>query len=532
MIALFLILALARTALAATDSVLVWQDEFDMPGQPDPSRWDWDEGGTGMGNNEAQYYTRNRPANAHVEDGELVITARREDTLACWYGPCKFTSARLVTRGRASWLYGRVDVRAKLPEGRGVWPAIWMLAETSPYGSWPASGEIDIMEFVGHDPDHVHANVHTQAYNHKIGTSTGSTSTLDDLATNWHVYNLEWGPDSLFIGVDGIRYHRFGNQGTWQTWPFDQPFHILLNLAIGGDWGGAQGVDTSKFPQEFRIDWVRVFKVDRGDGPYILVPRSRGAGRVTLQPDQHSHVALDTVTATATPEAGWEFVRWRSGAAGSLPTSSFLVDHSDTIEAVFLPAGERVENGDFDDGLAGWSSWNDDAVPTTIAARNGQACIKVSQAGSSSWMSQFDWPGLIVAEGEAWELGFSAQTDASRPLSANLVMDHAPHDVLSSSKSFTLSPGSSRHVHRFAVRSTDSTARLEFDFGTDTTSFCLDSVSLRRISGGLASEPRLPRKNGTTPPPYDASGRKLSEAGRRPFAVRMGEEGRGRIERR
>lgn len=532
MLASLLILTLSQIAPAAADSLLVWHDEFDVPGQPDPTRWDWDESGTGMGNNEAQYYTRNRPANARVEGGELVITARREDTLTCWYGPCKFTSARLVTRGRASWLYGRVDVRAKLPKGKGVWPAIWMLPEKSPYGAWPGSGEIDIMEHVGHEPTRIYGTVHTQAYNHKIGTSSGSSTTVSDPSSNWHVYSLEWGPDSLFIGVDGVRYHRFGNQRTWQTWPFDQPFHLLLNFAVGGEWGGAQGIDTTVFPQEFRVDWVRVYKVDRGDGPYRLVPRSRGAGSVSLAPVKSLYPALDTVTATAAPDAGWEFVRWRSGATGTKATTSILVDHSDTIEAVFLPAGERIENGDFADGLAGWSSWNDDAATTTIAIRNGQACIKVSRAGASSWMSQFDWPGLRLSKGDIWELGFSAQTAQTRPLSANLVMDHDPHEVLSSAWSTTLPVGTSRQVHRFTAQAADSVARLEFDFGTDTTEFCLDSVSLRLISSGLAAEPRRLRKGTSNPAPYDAAGRKSSDTGRRPFVVRLGEDGAGRIERR
>jgi len=179
-----LLLVFLAAAAHSRDSLLVWQDEFNTPGQPDPARWDWDEGGTGGGNSEAQYYTRNRPANARVEGGNLVITARREDTLTCWYGPCKFTSARLVTRGHASWLYGRVDVRAKLPKGKGVWPAIWMLPEHSPYGSWPGSGELDIMENVGYEPGKIYGTVHTQAFNHTIGTQSGSSITVADPTAN------------------------------------------------------------------------------------------------------------------------------------------------------------------------------------------------------------------------------------------------------------------------------------------------------------------------------------------------------------
>jgi beta-glucanase (GH16 family) len=527
----FLLFVLLAAAAHSRDSVLVWQDEFDLPGQPDPTRWDWDEGGSGMGNNEAQYYTKNRPANARVEDGQLVITARREDTLTCWYGPCKFTSARLVTRGRASWLYGRVDVRAKLPKGKGVWPAIWMLAESSPYGGWPGSGEIDIMEHVGYEPRKIYGTVHTQAYNHKIGTSSGSSTTVTDPAANWHTYSLEWGPDSLFIGVDGDWYHRFGNEGNWQAWPFDQPFHLILNLAVGGEWGGVQGVDTTIFPQEFRIDWVRVHKLDRGDGPYTLIPRATGSGTIALSPSKRSYAGLDTVVATATPAPGWEFVRWTRMATGTQPTVRFLVDHSDTVGALFLPQGERIANGDFSQGLAGWSAWNDASVPTTITVTDGQACIKVAKAGEADWMSQLDWPGLRLVKGEVWELTYRATATAARPLVANLVMDHTPHAGLSTARTANLPAGPSTQTHRFTVSATDSVARLEFDFATDTTSFCLDDVSLRRVSTGLAVRPRAIRTQPSTA--TDAAGRKLSDEARGAFTVKLGQERRtGEIQAR
>lgn len=507
------------------DSVLVWHDEFDVPGQPDPTRWTWDEGGSGMGNDEAQFYTRNRPANARVEDGQLVITARREDTLTCWYGPCKFTSARLVTRGIASWLYGRVEVRAKLPRGTGTWPAIWMLAERSPYGSWPTSGEIDIMEAVGHEPGKVFANVHTRAYNHVDGTAKGSSKTVTDPVANWHVYSLEWGPDSLFIGVDGTDYYRFGNQGTWQTWPFDQPFHLLLNLAVGGGWGGAQGIDTTVFPQEFRVDWVRVHKIDRGDGPYTLVPGASGAGRVVLSPVKSAYDALDTVIATALPDPGWEFVRWKRADAAKRPVDTFLVDHGGPVDAVFLPRGERIENGDFSQGLAGWWSWNDASVPTTISVVDGRACIKVQTAGTSDWKSQLDWPGLQLTKGETWELSYRTDAVASRPLGVLLVMHHEPHEALATPVRLQIPAGTSTRTLRFAIDATDSLARLEFDFGTDTTSFCLDSVSLRRISPNNAIRPRTSRPQRTTRPSLDASGRILPERDRGAFTVRIAPDG-------
>jgi len=523
----FLIVSLLLACAAhARDSVLVWSDEFDVAGSPDPTRWGWDEGGSGMGNDEAQYYTRNRPENARVEDGNLVITARREDTLQCWYGACKFTSARLVTRGIASWLYGRVDVRAKLPKGKGVWPAIWMLSEHSPYGGWPAGGELDIMENVGYEPTTIHGTVHTEAFNHKIGTQSGSSKTVTDPAANWHTYSLEWGPDSLFIGVDGVRYHRFGNQHSWQTWPFDQPFHLLLNFAVGGSWGGTKGVDTTVFPQEFRIDWVRVHKVDRGDGPYTLSPLATGSGTVALSPAKNLYDALDTVVATAVPSAGWEFVRWKAPHSGGHPVDTLLVDHAGPVEALFLPVGERIENGDFTQGMGGWSWWNDASVPTTVAATGGQACVAVATAGASDWMSQLDWAGLSFVKGEVWELSYRAHATASRTLGSNLVMDHDPFSGIATAWSAVLPAGASTQTHRYTVKTTDPQARFEFDFGDDTTSFCLDSVSLRRVSSPGSVGPRGRPASIVPRGVLDAAGRKLSDHDRAPFVVRLGDQGR------
>jgi len=144
---------------------LVWSDEFDYKGLPDPKKWDYDVGGKGWGNEELQFYTARRRENARVENGHLIIEARKE----AWEGR-DYTSARLVSRGKGDWTYGRFEVSAKLPSGRGTWPAIWMLPTGWTYGGWPNSGEIDIMEHVGFDPDVVHASVHTSAYNHKIQT--------------------------------------------------------------------------------------------------------------------------------------------------------------------------------------------------------------------------------------------------------------------------------------------------------------------------------------------------------------------------
>lgn len=237
---------------------LVWSDEFDYEGLPDTAKWSYDTEGNswGWGNSESQFYTDSRPENAMAEGGKLYITARKES----WQGR-NFTSARLITKYKGDWLYGKVVVRAKLPGGRGLWPAIWMLPTDWSYGEWPASGEIDIMEHVGYMPDSVFASVHTRSFNHTIGTQKTKGRFIDDPYGTFHDYSLEWDENTIRMFVDGQLYFIFANSGKgFEEWPFDRRFHLLLNVAVGGSWGGAQGIDLSVFPQQMVVDYVRVYQ--------------------------------------------------------------------------------------------------------------------------------------------------------------------------------------------------------------------------------------------------------------------------------
>lgn len=242
----------------APEYQLVWSDEFDYEGLPDSAKWSFDTAGNAhaWGNNELQYYTAHRPENARVGNGVLTITALREPMEGREY-----TSARLITKGKGDWLYGRFEISAKLPTGRGLWPAIWMLPSGSEYGGWPASGEIDIMENVGYDPDTIVGTAHTQSYNHSIGTQKSGKLSVPDCHETFHVFALEWEPQEYRLYVDSIHFYTFKNEGTgFAEWPFDKPFHLLLNVAVGGNWGGKMGVDTTFFPQQMEVDYVRVFQ--------------------------------------------------------------------------------------------------------------------------------------------------------------------------------------------------------------------------------------------------------------------------------
>lgn len=238
---------------------LVWSDEFNQPGSPDSTKWSYDLGvgnPSGWGNNELQCYTNERK-NSWIENGRLIIEARKDEQQGKPY-----TSARLVTRKKGDWLYGKIEVRAKLPYGKGTWPAIWMLSTDWKYGGWPDSGEIDIMEHVGYDMGVVHGTIHTLTYNHVKQTQKEGKINVTAPNEDFHVYGVEWTKDKIDFIVDGKVYHSVirGVQDSWKEWPFDQPFHLVLNVAVGGNWGGLQGVDEKIWPQRMEVDYIRIYQ--------------------------------------------------------------------------------------------------------------------------------------------------------------------------------------------------------------------------------------------------------------------------------
>lgn len=251
---LFLALVLFPLLASSQNREVIWSDEFSYEGLPDTAKWGYDVGGHGWGNNELQYYADSRLENSRVEDGKLIIEAHYE-----FFSGKAYSSARLITKNNGDWQYGYFEMRAKLPSGRGTWPAFWMLPTDWEYGGWPDSGEIDIMEHVGYDTEKVHGTVHTKSYNHIIGTQVGVAKPVPDCEEEFHVYGCEWTADYIKMYIDDELYFTFENQGNWQAWPFDKSFHILLNLAVGGNWGGVEGVDSDAFPTQYIIDYIRVY---------------------------------------------------------------------------------------------------------------------------------------------------------------------------------------------------------------------------------------------------------------------------------
>jgi len=237
---------------------LVWQDEFNYTGLPDSTKWKYDTEGNeyGWGNNEAQYYTEAKGENSWVENGKLKIIAQKEN-----YENRDYTSARLVSK--ADWQYGKIVVNAKLPEAQGTWSAIWMMPGGWNFsdGNWPDVGEIDIMEHVGHDLVVIHASAHSKDYQWQKGTQKTGTIDIPDVNKKFHSYILEWTPDIIKAFVDDELYFEYKNEHLGiDKWPYDKPFYLILNLAVGGAWGNMEVIDENAFPQTMEIDYVRIYQ--------------------------------------------------------------------------------------------------------------------------------------------------------------------------------------------------------------------------------------------------------------------------------
>ncbi len=246
-----------ETQVVTNFTTITMQDEFDVAGAPNSDIWGFDVGrGTnGWGNNEMQYYT-DRPENVVVEDGMLKITAVSES-----YQGAAYTSARLKTQGKFEQKYGRFEARIKLPWGQGIWPAFWMLGSNFDTVSWPQCGEIDIMEFKGQEPTIISGSLHGPGYSAASPVTKSFELTNDRFDTGFHVFGIEWGENYINYYVDDVLYNQITPEDADGEWVFDQPFFIILNLAVGGGYVGAPNSSTV-FPQEMLVDYVRVYAAE------------------------------------------------------------------------------------------------------------------------------------------------------------------------------------------------------------------------------------------------------------------------------
>ncbi|GAB1694258.1 family 16 glycosylhydrolase [Krasilnikovia sp. M28-CT-15] len=244
----------------AAVGAITWQDEFDGAAGSaiDSSRWTFDLGGSGWGNNELEYYTNSTRNVSPDGQGHLAITARKENpaNYQCWYGTCTYTSGRILTSGKFTQKYGRFEASIRIPKGQGIWPAFWMLGDNLGSVGWPNSGEIDIMENIGKEPNTVHGTVHGPGYSGAGGVGGGRTIGAP-LGDAFHTYAIEWSPNLIVWFLDGQEYFRVTPANVNGTWVFDHPFFMIMNVAVGGSWPGNPDAGTV-FPQTMLVDYVRV----------------------------------------------------------------------------------------------------------------------------------------------------------------------------------------------------------------------------------------------------------------------------------
>lgn len=382
------------------NETIIYNEDFNYTGLPKSSQWSYDTGNWGFGNDELQYYTAYDLDNANVSNGNLNIAALKEN-----YQGSKYTSARLVSKD--SYLYGKFEIRAKLPSGAGTWPAIWMLPTNNEYGPWPNSGEIDIMEHVGKNPGIIHGSLHTTLNNFKAGTEITSTIPVSDCTTAYHTYGLEWTPEYINISVDGKTYftlnrNSYNYENSYKNWPFDKEFQLILNLAIGGNWGG--NVDDSIFPQTMSIDYIKIY--DLGLDKYSL-------------------------NKTTTPYE---------------------------IES-------KIFQSSFND-LSGFSTFvQNDVSKCDIYSRWGLGVLDIASSGDSDWYIQLIKENLILEEGKTYKYSFKIKSTLYRQLSFGFQQNQGDYgryytENISIGDEFTTISGTYVHTSK-----TDTNASFVFYLG-------------------------------------------------------------------
>lgn len=482
-------LFVANASFSQTNWQLVWDEEFDYTGLPDANKWGYDVG-CATNNNEKQVYAKERLENSRVENGNLVIEARKEA-----FGGCNYTSARLVSKGKGDWLYGKMEVRAQIPTGRGTWPAIWMLSTDNSYGGWPKSGEIDIMENVGYDPNTIVGTLHTDAYNHTKNTQKSGTISIAQPYAKFCVYAVEWYKDSIQFFVDGVKYYGFKREAgaDYTKWPFDKRFHMILNLAIGGDWGGARGIDDAIFPQKFYVDYVRIYQAKQ-TAPYTVGLTQSTGGIASISPEKLTYNDNELVTLSSTPSTGYEFIGWSSDFFASSPVLDFTVNRNISFRPVFRKIGELLKNGDFSQGVNDWLFQYYSGAASSLTLIEGGVEINNTTLGTNIWNVQLIQTNLALYNGKTYELSFDIVSDNDMAISGGVGMNGDPWTNYTSISEVATSTKSTIK-QRFKMRKDDLAARLAFDLGTNLGKVKITNVSLIEVvTAGIEEELNVLKK--------------------------------------
>lgn len=468
-----IILCFFLTGLSFGDAwKLVWSDEFNS-NQIDRTKWNFALGGIGFGNNELEYYT-DRPQNASVENGSLIIKAVKEP-----YMSCSYTSAKMTTQRKAFWTYGRFEIRAKLPSGKGIWPAFWLMPEdwespNSEYGGWPSCGEADIMELIGSDPSTVFGTLHYGV----PWTHTGGSNTLPagmSFSDDYHIFALEWEPGEFRWYVDGRLYLTqnswFGRRETeayeyTYPAPFDRDFFLQLNLAVGGNWPGSPGSNT-RFPQTLAIDYVRVYRKD--NYPPL---KERKAPVIT-----ESVVPLRP----------------------ALPDGNLIYNGNfDETNIKEYPLYSVVEDSMISDTAANgyWQFLTGFAGEGTFSINKGEFRAGIKLPGRESYSIQLVQIPILLEKEAAYKLSFDARGEKPRTIMVKLTEIGGSWTAYSGLKFFNLTTKMENYSFVFTMKGeTDKRARLEFNMGLDLSSVYLDNISFTKINSAKLEKTPLPDGN-------------------------------------
>ncbi len=456
--------------------VQVWGDEFNTPGLPDSKKWDYEIGL--LRNNELQYYTK-RSENARIQDTTLIIELRKEAYMGAAY-----TSASLISKYQGDWLYGKFEFSAKVPGGKGTWPAIWMMPSEASYGGWPKSGEIDIMEYVGMNPDNLYFTVHYEGANGTGHQSSGfNTTSIKQPYNQFIKFTMIWTPTKIEWYANDKKYYTYNKTAIGsKTWPFDKMFYLILNLAYGGEWGDQQGHDDTKLPHKFYIDYVRVYQLQETAGPFSLEVKPATGGTAEESPVQADYAAETMVTLTAKATDGYEFEKWEN-LGFSNPMTMKIINKT-IVTPVFKKKNEQLTNGDFSNGLSAWGNWSETSVSPVFTTNTIDSVFvaSITKPGTSDWHIVAQQLGLALTLGQEYLVSFDSWSENPNTMSVFLAKNSGDYGTYySTTKSITKTK--TTYTWKFKMlKPSDSNCRFSFGLGMFKGKVFVDNVSITKVA--------------------------------------------------
>ena len=471
-----LLLILITLTLSAQKYVQVWGDEFNTPGLPDSTKWGYEMGK--IRNAELQYYTSKRLENARIEDSVLIIEARKEK-----YSGADYTSASIISKGIGDWKYGKIEISAKVPTGKGTWPALWMLPTNSEYG-WPASGEIDIMEYIGVEPQNLFYTCHFEGTNGTGHQSSGAKSSTTANPFNQFIkFTLIWTPDKIEWYANDRKYHQYlRTSNDIKLWPFNKEFYLILNLAYGGSWGGYGGVDDTKLPHKFLIDYVRVFQLQETESPFSLTVAPFKHGKVEVSPKMDLYPENTEVSFTAIPDSGYLFKAWEY-QSGANPFR-LVMNKNTVVNPLFFNPKELISNGKFDKNLLPWAFYRDNTQTISYkpSVVDSTFVFDVTKTTGTDWQVGFQQLNLSL-EKTNYKLKFDAWAEQSKQLLITVSKNY-PNWSSYLSKYVNLTTSRKSFELTLAIPVADDNVRLYFGAGKFTGKLYFDNISLTKIEDG------------------------------------------------